>query len=313
MIQETPFCNSVFEQPWWLDIVAKDLWHEITVREGEKVIARLPYVLNGKTIKNPIFTQTLGIWLDASLKEPAKGNHQYRLQKDTFKAIVEQLPKCNNIDFVFDSEIKYILPFRWLGFDIKPEFSYRIFDVNKKEIDEDFFERRIRKQIITGQKELILDCESNDIEAFIELQNKTFARQNRKNPYPKDITNNIIKTAIDNERGKLFFAKDSNGNNHAASFVLYDDKVCYHLLSGQDTSYGYDGAVAFLFYKEILFSREHSRDFDFEGSMVEGIEQVFRRFGGNQIITWHVSRHNTWGSFKDFLKPKIKRLLHYKM
>lgn len=312
MIQETPFCNSVFEQPWWLDIVAKDHWHEIIVKEEDKVIARLPYVLYGKTINNPQFTQTLGIWFDSSVKEPVIGNHQFAKQKELYKMLVEQLPNHRNIDFVFDSEVKYILPFRWLGFEIKPEFSYRIFDIKNKQINEDLFDKLIRRSIRTGRNKLIIDQESLDIDAFIELQNKTFARQNRKNPYPLDLINNIISKAIENERGKLFFVRDSNGVNHAASFILYDEKVCYHLMSGQDASFGFDGAMALLFYNELLFAKEHSKDFDFEGSMIEGIEQVYRRYGGDQIINWHVSRHNLCGTAKEYFKPIIKRMLHYK-
>ena len=45
MLNTTPYANSVFEQPWWLDIVAPGRWGEAVVMEGETVAARLPYVL----------------------------------------------------------------------------------------------------------------------------------------------------------------------------------------------------------------------------------------------------------------------------
>ena len=45
MFDETgKYTNCIFEEPWWLDIVAPGEWHEATVEENGKVIARLPYV-----------------------------------------------------------------------------------------------------------------------------------------------------------------------------------------------------------------------------------------------------------------------------
>lgn len=32
----TPYANSVFEQPWWLDIVVPGLWDEVTVERKGK-------------------------------------------------------------------------------------------------------------------------------------------------------------------------------------------------------------------------------------------------------------------------------------
>ena len=32
MLNTTPYANSVFEQPWWLDIVAPGEWGEVTVK-----------------------------------------------------------------------------------------------------------------------------------------------------------------------------------------------------------------------------------------------------------------------------------------
>ena len=55
-INQTPYANSVFEQPWWLDLVAPGKWDEVTVKDGERVIARLPYVLDNGVISNPIYT-----------------------------------------------------------------------------------------------------------------------------------------------------------------------------------------------------------------------------------------------------------------
>ena len=44
----------------------------------------------------------------------------------------------------------------------------------------------------------------------------------------------------------------------------------------------------------ILLFMKLSREFDFEGSMIEGIENFFCYFGGKQVINYHVSRQNVF-------------------
>lgn len=45
-----PYANSIFEQPWWLDIVAPGNWDEVVVKQNEEIIARLPFVLNSSKL-----------------------------------------------------------------------------------------------------------------------------------------------------------------------------------------------------------------------------------------------------------------------
>ena len=96
---ETTQANSVFEQPWWLDTVAKDCWHEAVVRdEAGAVLARLPYVVNGGRVAMPQYTQTLGIWLAPSVREVQRGNDQFALQKSIVHDLLQQLPKSKSVD-----------------------------------------------------------------------------------------------------------------------------------------------------------------------------------------------------------------------
>lgn len=55
-MKETPYANSVFEQPWWLDIVAPGNWKEIIINDEKtgEVLARFAYVTDGKKGKHKI-------------------------------------------------------------------------------------------------------------------------------------------------------------------------------------------------------------------------------------------------------------------
>lgn len=308
----TPYANSVFEQPWWLDIVAPGKWGEAVVKDGEEVVARLPYVFDRGRISSPRYTQTLGIWMNEKDRRPLRGNEQFSRQKEIIRQLLDQLPVKNRIDLILDSSQSYVLPFRWEGYTIEPTFSYRIplgSDLNTIESN---YSKSIKRDVNRGSKSLIVE-DSSEIEDFVELQNMTYKRQNRRNPVDNSFTFHVIERSMKLDHGKLLIARDSDGKAHAGSFILYDEKVCYHLMSGQDTSYGNDCAMPLLFQKEVAIAKEKSKAFDFEGSMIEGIEQTYRRYGGNNVINWHVYKQPLLSEVAHILKPRVKRMIRYKM
>ena len=310
---QTEYANSVFEQPWWLDIVAKDSWGECFVEEKEKIIARLPYVNIKGCISNPRLNQTLGIWMDDSLKKFERGNSQLYKQKEIIKQLLQQLPKHKKISITLDSSVEYILPFRWNGFRIEPTFSYRLsclggFDEIKKK-----FGKTVQKNVNAATKKVTIETNAKDIETFLTLLDMSFARQNRKMPINADLIRNAVQKAIECEQGRLMLAVDEQGKAHSGAFFLYDKKVCYYLLGGQDPEYKSDGSQNLLLYKGIEFATTVSEYFDFEGSMVEGIENFFRQFGGIQVINYHVAKQPFFNELLDILKPRIKKLIGYKI
>lgn len=309
-----PYVNSVFEQPWWLDLVAKGRWGEVFVKNGTEVIARLPYVMDNGYIRNPPYTQTLGIWMSESVRKFKRGNAQFNDQKEIVNELLNQLPKHKGLQLVMDHSQEYVLPFRWNGFHIEPRFSYRIKDLKDMEKVRTCMGKSIRREINLAKKcGLFFDDTSKNYEILIDLQNITYGRQGRKNPVNNEFTYNIVKAASELGRGKMVIARDSNGEAHCANFLLYDDKVCYHLMSGQNTKFGQDGVIPFMFDKEIEFASTKSQMYDFEGSMVESIEAVFKRYGGYLITNWQVTKYTLAQDIFSVIKPRIKKLIRYKI
>lgn len=311
---ETEHANSVFEQPWWLDVVAEGYWRECTVEENGKIVARLPYVMQGKWIRNPKFTQTLGIWMDVSLREVNRGNSQFFRQKEVISKLLEQLPRNRGISVTLDSSQSYILPFRWHGFRIEPTFSYRIEYGENWDFTKKAFAKHLQRDVNKALKEGIsIETELKEFERFLLLLDMSFERQGRRNPMNRELVTRILSTAIENGHGKLMLAKDENGNVHSGAFFLYDDKVCYYLFGGLNPEYKNSCSQDLVLYKGIEFGASVSKAFDFEGSMIEGIENFFRKFGGKQVINYHISRQPFVQDLLDLLKPKIKKLIGYKI
>lgn len=312
MSDTTPYANSVFEQPWWLDIVAPGKWGEVFVKEGDEVIARMPYVLDHGSIKMPHDTQTLGPWIKPEYRAYQPGNTQLSKQKEIISELLAQLPKHKSFNMRFDSSNEYILPYRWLGYRYVPSFSYRIKDLSNLDAIYANFNKTAKKNIRRAEKVVLISNEPN-AEVLIDIMEKTFAGQGRKYPGDKGQVRTIVDKSIAHDCGRMFTAIDKDGHIHASSFLLFDANCAYALMGGADPDYRGSGAKSVVWQNEIEFATGHSKAFDFEGSNIEGIENFVRQFGGERVINYSVIKQSLLADCWEMAKPRIKRLIGYKI
>lgn len=304
--------NCIFEQPWWLDAVAPGRWKSIEICQDGNIIGRLPYVESKRAgfnvIGMPPCTQTLGPWIKCKVSNKVK---LYAQLKNVIFQILDKIPNNANVDLYLDSSLKYVLPFRWKGYRYEPQFSYRFSDLSNPD---DIFKgiKDSRKSVIRkAEKELIVK-DNASIDILMEMQNKTFKRQGRKNPIPFEVLRRIDDACLEHNARFLLTAEDKEGNIHSASYFVYDKNVCYYIMSGADPDYRNSGAGSLLIWEGIKRASRLSSAFDFEGSNIEDIETNFRSFGSDFIVHYRVFRLNLFLTLVDYIKPKIKNLIGYK-
>ena len=312
MLNTTPYANSVFEQPWWLDLVAPGEWDEVTIKEGDAIVARLPYMFRRGRIIMPPLTQTLGPWIKPEYRQFQAGNTQLSKQKELIAALLEKLPPHKGFHMTFDSANDYILPYRWLGYRYEPSFSYRLSDLSDMDALYANFNKTAKKNIKYAKNKTVL-TQHPTTEMLLSLLDKTFEAQGRKWPHGRDLTRRLIDQSIENGHGRLLIAQDGEGNLHSGAFLLYDEKVCYYLLGGSDSAFRSSGAQSLVLWEAIQFAATVSGAFDFEGSNVEGIENFFRQFGGDRVINYSVIRQSLFADCMEMVKPRVKRFLGYKI
>ena len=301
------YANSLFEQPWWLDIVAPGNWNEIIIKDKtENPIGRLAYVDYGKKIAMPPLTQTLGIWIAPELQ------NDYGEQKKIINEIFSQFNKISNVQHILSPENSYVLPFKWLGYSIEPRFTYRISDLSDCDKLYANFHKIAKKNIKSAKNKVTLQYNVN-IDTLWSMLNKTFEIQNRKNPMSRELVCNIVSACENSGHGKYIEAVDSSGNIHSCAYFVYDEQVCYYLFGASDPEYRNSGAQSLILWDGIQFASEHSKVFDFEGSMIEGIENFFRQFSANCTVYYEIQKISLIKKFSLLIKPYIKRMLGYKM
>lgn len=303
--------NNLFEQPWWLDIVAEKEWDEVLLKEQDKIKGRFPFYYNKKNhcIELPTLTQTCGIWMDVNKSE--KGNEILSEKKDIIYALIEKLPKCKNIKIALDCSVDYILPFLWKGFKVIPRVSYRLENLNSIEDIYGNFSKTVKKNIKSAQKKVDIIEESN-VDILLDIMDKTFAAQGRKYPISRDTIRKIVTECDKRGRGKMFTAIDKENNIHACSYFVFDEEVYYYLIAGSDSKFRSSGAQTLILWEAIKHAASTSKVFDFEGSMIEGIETFFRRFGGVPRTYYEIRKQTLSHEIFEVIKPRIKKVLGYK-
>lgn len=307
-VKVTPYANSVFEQPWWLDVVAPDRWRELSVSNNGETIARWPIVTDGSKVFMPKETQTIGPWF---AKREGESEHD-RLSR-TQKAIEEMLKQADigRWDYALAPECDYVLPFMQNGFQLHPRFTYVIDDLSDIENVEARYAKTVKKNIKRASQ--VVEVRSiDDPDVLIRSMRTTFEAQHRSLPVSEELIAQIVQESLRRSNGVLLAAFDNDGLCHASSLFVYDEKRCYYLLSGSDPAVRTSGAQTLILRDGIRFAAEHSKVFDFEGSMIEGIEKFFRQFSGRQVVYYRITKQSMFAQMADLAKPKVKKLLRYK-
>src|SRR5574344_2031802 len=186
MMENITTVNCLFEQPWWLNIVASGQWQEITIQEDGKDIARWAFMKTGTQIAMPPFTQTLGIWIaDEILEDDAFLTRQ----KKIINELIAKLP-CKNTKIALAPNNRYFLPFLWKDFIVKPCITYRINDLSDTEKIYRQFSSIVKRNIKSAKNKVTIQ-EIDDISLLYSLLEKTFALQKRKCPFSKSLLSDI--------------------------------------------------------------------------------------------------------------------------
>lgn len=282
---------SVFHEYWWLDAICPGEWDEVSVSSGssENVKIRLPYTLKERfgfrIISQPSYCPRFGPIIDLSTNNSSR---EYEEISSLTKDLVNLLPKFHRFSQNFYPEYNYWMPFIHLGFKESSRVTYRIEKSVSSAVTWGNFHSSIRRIIRKSEKAMYIE-ESQDFETMLEQYQLTFSRQNLELPTKPAVLERIFNATQSRERSKLFIARDEK-EVYGAMFVVWDDRYMYLLLSGGNPENRHLGAQTALTWRAIQSSRELGIGFDFEGSMIEGIERNYRKFGGDFVTFPHITK-----------------------
>ncbi len=280
------FCHT-----WWLDAVAPGRYQIITVVKGDTLKAAWPIVFREGTttfeICMPDLTQKLGILfapMDAKYAERLSDEHQLIDQ------LLAQLPAGCGFDQRFHEHFTNWLPLNWAGCSQTTRYTYVLEDLRNVPALWEGLRTNARRLTRKARAENIRIRETDDLEYIYRLNIKTFDRQGMKIPFSLELVERIDAAVAGHAARKAFVAEDAAGRGHACEYLIYDEQCAISLLRGTDAELRTSGACALLQWHAIEFASTVSRRFDFEGSMIRGVEAYLREFGARQTPYFHIWR-----------------------
>lgn len=280
--EESYYNIPIFSRAWYLDCTCgKDGWDVLLYRENGKVLASWAFCLHKNRISMPPLTQTMGI-VFYEQNFSCSAEKVFYKKRELTEALLSEIPETKYFLQNFDSSFTDWLPFYWKDYRQTTRYTYRITDLtNLPEIYEksrDF----IRKNCKKAQQRFGLSFEElTDVEEYYRVLHKTFERQGIKYE-EKDLVKRLYRAACSRGQGKLFAVRELDGQIHAVGFLVWQKSCAYYISGGADPELRSSGAQAFLLWNMIKFASAVAESFDFEGSMIKGVEFFFNAYASEQ-------------------------------
>jgi hypothetical protein len=282
----------IYSRDWWLDCVCgENDWNVLLYynKEGE-IEAAMPFYSPAKgIITMPVYTQTMGIWFNPLFED---GKYLKNLYRKQFIGayFIERLPAHNYFMQHFHYSFTDWLPFYWKGYRQTTRYNYVLPDIKDLDALWNNLGDEAKRSIGKARKKYNIEIKRNiSTELFMRINNMTYERQKIK-PYHPEMLQKIIAIACSRNQGDIWGAFDEEGRLHAAAFVVWQDNCAYYIAGGSHTELRNSGAHAYVLWQAICDTAVYSSSFDFEGSMIQGVERFFRAFGAKQMPFFAISK-----------------------
>jgi hypothetical protein len=279
----------IFMQNWWLDTVSTEGWSLVlTYNKNKEIEAALVFAIRQKwgitTLSEPLLSPFCGVWFRQTVFKKQHEAITYRKQQ--LEQLIPQLPSAHRYSFRLNTALTDWQPFYWAGWQQETRYTYRLAIEDLAKVAADFNDNT-KRNIQKSVKHFTIQS-SDDFDTFLKINDLTYQRQNIKQPIPLKIWRDVERILVEKNQRRIFFAKNTDlssgtheGGIEAAIYVVFDDKTAYYLAGGA-TEEGRSKGALFGLMNHVLqeAAARGCTIFDFEGSMLRGVEPFFRGFGG---------------------------------
>lgn len=284
----------VFFQPWYLEAACKDGEWAVSMDIHDGAIRGVwPYLLKKKYGQNyitqPPLTSFLGPFCHRP-KDMTKESTWISHQKTVLSNLFEQLPNHLLMISQWTPTATNWLPLYWKGCKQTTRYTYQIDLTKSNDVLWSSISTKQRNHIKQAQQSYQLSA-SEDLMDLWPLIESTYSRQGEKIPFTQLMLEELDKALQKNQKRKIFYI-ESKAKVLAGLYLIFDEISAYMLITGranEDNS----GGVALAIWEAIQFAKNQDISiFDFEGSMMPGVESFFRSFGGS-LIPYHRVTHTS--------------------
>jgi len=271
--------SPVFHQPWWLDAVSGDHWDVALIKREHELAAYYLYAYRkdgfGLHLTMPYLTQFLGPNYVLSGKNTRERNNE---EMNILELLLNQLPRVQSFESRWQFKFQNWLPFYWSGYQQRTRYTYLLENISNANSLRENFSEKIEREISKANRQFRIE-EATDVSEFWALLLKNFHNKRLRIPFGESFLAALLTASIENQSGKILLAKNDSGAVAAGIFVVWDANTAYYIIGGKNDDFGNSGAMSLLFWNTFAELSTNVSTFDFEGSMIKGVENYFRSFG----------------------------------
>jgi len=284
--------TGVFGSKKWLSVYGDELTIIGIFKDEHQMIGGFYFLKTKKFgftfLKLPPYTPHCGLFFVSESKNNSSVNN---FSKDIMNEVCRFFSnqKSALVILAFPFYIKDLQPFIWDKYKVVPNFTYQIDLTAGIESIKGNFDSKNRNVINKAIKEEVI-VKENAIDKqklydfFINSLGSTDA-----NIYKKELSNILLQFSENSNSFSLVAQKEDQ--LLGAVFCIYDQKTCYYLLGGVKKEARVAGVNNLLVQRSIEKAQDLGcRVFDFEGSMLPGVEKFFRSFGPDLVPYYTVNK-----------------------
>jgi hypothetical protein len=261
--------GSVFCTSWWLDAVAPGRWQPHELRDGDRIVAAWPTVVDqtrlGAVHRGAALTPYLG-----PLLPPGEGARRRSRELRLVEGLLGVIGPFAHLEARCNPNFDYWTPLRWEGFQQTTNYTWRLLDLSDLDAVFAGFRENVRGHIRAAEKS-DLSVADGTLDDLLAVHRRRFSRD------PQAI-DRIDAAAVARAARTILVARDSDGRTRAAGYFVHDARFTTYLLAATDAEVR--GAAAAVLWEAIKRAGERGNAFDFEGSMLRHVESFVRSFGG---------------------------------
>jgi len=285
---------GVFASEKWLSVYRNDLTLVGIYKDEHQLIGGFYFMKIKKWgfdfIKLPPYTPHCALFF---LSESKNLSSQNNFSKEVMQEVCSYLEKekCSLSILAFPYSVKDLQHFIWNNYKVIPNYTYLIDLTKSMEEIKSHFDSKHRNAINKAIKEgVVTEIKSeNSEETFLYFKNSLLAAG--ANVYEKELKQ--IFTSFSDPSNSFTISATLNNKVIGKVHCIYDKRACYYLLGGVDKDAGVQGINNLLVLGAIEKAKELGCTiFDFEGSMLKGVEKFFRGFGPELVPYYTINKAN---------------------
>ena len=265
-------------QPSWLDMtcVFGD-WDAVFSYDEDGTIRGVWAFHHGtrfgmRWIRLPILTPFTAIWIRESADLSIQKKITY--QHDVLSDLERQLPRTQIFEIKLPWYFMDWLPLYWRGYKQETRYTFRFAEVDVEKIFEGT-SKSFRRNLRAAQKHYTI--EEGTVDDLSAMMENVFEMRDAHVAFSQDTLDQIVRMLRQKNQCHVYAARDAEGVQ-AILLVVWDEQTTYYLIGGRRQTDSRHG-TNLLLWQAICDAAQRGHAFDFEGSMIKGINRFFQNFG----------------------------------